>query len=763
MKKLIYGALLLLAVPAFQSCIDDSESPSVTQQRQEKTKQIAALTELYQAQAYAERTIADAQAALLAAQEAKTKQEAQQAAVELERMKAELEYLKQKYQTDLMKALLEYYQYADAVSTQLVTNYSNACSKLAEVQENLISAQTGLAQLKADLVSAEMLNDQQLSEWQNLIARNELNIEQYKTFQEAFGKVSSLTQQQVEDSITAILKKIQELTYDKYMAQQEYNAVYNSTVGSNSAAYKGVWNSNYTNGLRAFAGLSNFNVGGTNYSYAPNVNSYSYFYNLKAWGTNPETGQWEETENYEYERSAFNQAYSAYYGYMQPTYVNGMTFYKFVPMFIPGPVSKSNTLKSTTVNGASVTYTTYTSLGSYLPEGFDSYFAYITPLYDNSDYWKNYYQQQYVEAGENLEEAQAMLASAEASYYAADAEWQDWQNTANQLFKALQDAQKAAGVSTQYTDAINEANAIINSVSPELTRVNQYVTYYQVQLSKATTAAQKEVLQAQLALSQSAAADLQAQLTAAKAQLQQATAAQEAYNKNAANLNAAVTAAQEAYNLWVYGDPTVGDTYNPVRQTLWNAYMDATTDYVNAELDYADAVTGYNRALNNWNAWKNNKNYAEIWMTVYEAVTADAENVSDYMNAFNEASLAAAQKGLVVSEIGQQITNANNVISSLQNQIGNNLSFTLPPAISATGEVSDIFNVNMTNVDLAILICEANIAYYQALIDNNTGTLDKEALVAKQEALIAQYQAEVEAWQAIVEAAKKALEDFLAE
>lgn len=77
MKKLIYGAMALVAFGAFQSCIDDKESVSVTNVRDAKANELNSIADYYEAQAKAQAILAQAEqdratadAALNAAQEA---------------------------------------------------------------------------------------------------------------------------------------------------------------------------------------------------------------------------------------------------------------------------------------------------------------------------------------------------------------------------------------------------------------------------------------------------------------------------------------------------------------------------------------------------------------------------------------------------------------------------------------------------------------------------------------------------------------------
>lgn len=125
MKKLIYGALLtLIAVPAFQSCIDDKESASVTNVRNAKANELNAIASWYEsktandaaqsaaqvAAAAADKAYREAETAYLQAQTALLEVQAQLQAitvqlqgVELQRAQAELEAQKAFYELQIQQ------------------------------------------------------------------------------------------------------------------------------------------------------------------------------------------------------------------------------------------------------------------------------------------------------------------------------------------------------------------------------------------------------------------------------------------------------------------------------------------------------------------------------------------------------------------------------------------------------------------------------------------------------------------------------------
>ena len=95
MKKLLSLVLICAMGLGMVSCVESEESPSVEAIRNAKAEQLKALSNLYNAQAEAEKVVANAEAALLNAQaeyqKEMTKEAAEKFAVKLEKIKAEAE------------------------------------------------------------------------------------------------------------------------------------------------------------------------------------------------------------------------------------------------------------------------------------------------------------------------------------------------------------------------------------------------------------------------------------------------------------------------------------------------------------------------------------------------------------------------------------------------------------------------------------------------------------------------------------------------
>ena len=177
----------LVASPVFTSCVDDSESASVTAIRNAKAEQLKAAAELSKAQAEAEIIEANAEAALKAAQAAHEQAlanatEAEQArldqefAIKLDSLKAaaELGMLKVQQMIETEKNNI-----TDGKITRfgtLVTNYTNALSALNILKGNLITSKNSLAALEAGVISAETVNKNTIAAKEKEIALAEAKI-----------------------------------------------------------------------------------------------------------------------------------------------------------------------------------------------------------------------------------------------------------------------------------------------------------------------------------------------------------------------------------------------------------------------------------------------------------------------------------------------------------------------------------------------------------------------------------------------------------
>ena len=184
----------LVASPVFTSCVDNEESPSVTQLRGAKAEQLKAAAALAQAQAAAETTLANAEAALKAAQaeyqnalaEAKkaetanqeemTKQAQERFALEIAQLEAQTEMYLLQYQASIQnyKNQLEDAEYNRF--NQLYSRYLNELDELIDMQRQLVNDKNQLARLEANVISQEAWNQYYIKNQEREIAACEAQI-----------------------------------------------------------------------------------------------------------------------------------------------------------------------------------------------------------------------------------------------------------------------------------------------------------------------------------------------------------------------------------------------------------------------------------------------------------------------------------------------------------------------------------------------------------------------------------------------------------
>lgn len=127
----------LVASPVFTSCVDDSESASVTSLRGAKAEQLKSIAALNNAKAQAEATLAQAEAALIAAQTAQEQAIAKKKAAEAAIKELELKMKQDKFDAELAAAL-------------------------AQAQASKLEAEKSIAQYQADMEKAALKLQKQL-------------------------------------------------------------------------------------------------------------------------------------------------------------------------------------------------------------------------------------------------------------------------------------------------------------------------------------------------------------------------------------------------------------------------------------------------------------------------------------------------------------------------------------------------------------------------------------------------------------------------
>ena len=152
----------LVASPVFTSCVDDSESASVTALRGAKAEQLKSIAALNNAKAQAETTLAQAEAALMAAQAAQQQALADKAAAEAKIKELEAQMAEDKYDAQLAATLAQ--AQADKLSAEKqIAYYQGEMEKsalqlekdLIALEKQLMDAQKELADKKDQIAEAE--------------------------------------------------------------------------------------------------------------------------------------------------------------------------------------------------------------------------------------------------------------------------------------------------------------------------------------------------------------------------------------------------------------------------------------------------------------------------------------------------------------------------------------------------------------------------------------------------------------------------------
>lgn len=194
---------VLVASPVFTSCVDNEESPSVENIRNQKAEQLKALAALQNAQAEAAKISANADAAYKAAQAAyyEAMAEAQKAdaayqaemlkqaqekfVVELERIKAQAEQQISYAKLEAMKNMAAIEDFENEELKDLYVELQGAIAKLNNLNEQKLNTTNWYNQAKAGLVNTEAQKDYQVKRYDKLIAQEEFKIATYEKYEGA--------------------------------------------------------------------------------------------------------------------------------------------------------------------------------------------------------------------------------------------------------------------------------------------------------------------------------------------------------------------------------------------------------------------------------------------------------------------------------------------------------------------------------------------------------------------------------------------------
>lgn len=499
-KKILFSAAVL-SVLAFGSCVDDTESPSVTQVRQAKAEQIKAIGDYYKAQGeallLAEQTAAEAQkvekeyklaqAELLRAQaayqqaladyqNAQTESEKQRLAqqiemdkitlemrqMELSQKKQQLELLAVQLETQLTNAkaqLLEAQKRYEAALKEgdqkqladiqnLLQIYKDASRQLLDAQNLLAQDKILLAQLNSNLVNSKEANQRQIKWNENQILNYQSDIAGWQAFLDTWNKYAGNKAEAQDAYNKAIAAQV-----DFQKALEAASKAKNDAAKAENKIYNTWMNSEYVRNIN----LVKYN--------SDDFNSINGFYISLNWDLK-------------------NGRPATTYGKWCAQYYDseaGQTVY--IPLF--DNAEKENKeiafVADPTQGNKEFTYSIYTSYYDLIDGGFDSYFKALEASvaeWQQKDY--NDAKKAYTEAATELKKAQELADKTAAILKSAkDAVEKAGDKVTQDQLDALEVAQRADEVAQ--TDLNNakvaedRALTIMNGREDDLQEVNDKI------------------------------------------------------------------------------------------------------------------------------------------------------------------------------------------------------------------------------------------------------------------------------------------------
>lgn len=615
-KKLVFGAVLLGAM-TLTSCVDDTESASVTAVRQAKVEQLKsiadlnkanaeaalinanatkaaqeALAEYNKAQAAYQQALADYQNAQNEAEKANAQAtiaeaevKKQRAANELQKLAGELELALINQKAQILEAQNRYNNALETQNTaektkltKLFTNYKNALNTLYDAQSTLAQDEIELTRLQAGLstsnASLQFLVNQNQKEINKLVADNL----EMQTYIDTWSKYSK------EEAQAAVDKAWQEreaLDKDKEAAHKQYV----NALNAQSAAQSALDGSAYMEAVNVIR-----NIGSTGNVQVKFVNSWDYGAPVEA------RNHW--------------CAYISEYAYA-PNYGYEVVKETYIPLFTNvEPQDPSKSIEFTLVNVYG-DQTNYTQTVSY-----DEYTSYYDLVAGSMVKFIAAVEESNKSNVKNLEDATA--------YY-------------DDAVKAQNDAQKAYDKSVAAEKAYNEAYETLNAANEAVNKAQQTVD----NAGANATEAQKKALE-----------------DAKTAQ----TAAQTAYDK-------AYEVYQEDYN-W-----QAENELNNTKAATVNAlkYKNQCESYVKNDEKVLAELKANSEAITNGAAGNvaNMKALNEANLALANAEKDDdlAENAYDLKNAEWQALLYKSNSDSNGQNVDSTITNYKSQIENNENRI----------------------------------------------------------------------------------------------
>lgn len=186
-KALISASIALIAPLLFYSCVELSESESVTALREAKSAQLQAMAGMYRTQAMADSLVAAAEADLKAAQaeyqRLLTEQARQRFELEIEWLAMDYEYKMLQLEYEMQNMQQQILDAADSHIQQLFQYYKTEMQELNDLKTQLHQQNSLLAKADADILNAQDYVARETARYESLIADAESEIAVLEAYQ----------------------------------------------------------------------------------------------------------------------------------------------------------------------------------------------------------------------------------------------------------------------------------------------------------------------------------------------------------------------------------------------------------------------------------------------------------------------------------------------------------------------------------------------------------------------------------------------------
>ena len=243
-KVLIIVAAAIAATFSMTSCVETTESASVTALREAKAEQLRALAEAERTRAAADSILAAAQAAFYQAQAEYQQAMADDMAFETEKARAEFEAQLEAILLEAQNRLLEAQQQNNRLQNELLTQaseqlqtlyrtYFNEVGILNNLKSELNTANYTLVSYENNLISAEQT-------YNSLIAMEERDIARYQAEIEAWQKYTGLDKADLQAEVDRLYREQTNANSDYVLKRRQMNdakTAYNEALSAKYDIY----------------------------------------------------------------------------------------------------------------------------------------------------------------------------------------------------------------------------------------------------------------------------------------------------------------------------------------------------------------------------------------------------------------------------------------------------------------------------------------------------------------------------------------------